>query len=260
MPSSKRKSATVTAKPKRQRSRAKAQTQAAPVPGDYEWLFFYKILANISLETYRQTKDSPETQERLRHFRNRLTSWLVLEAESALTSLRDKGCEEVELLWILAECTTSEGSPFLAGWADKPGVGSLLELFGLDSRQLSGFVSRLEDCALRIESVHKGTIFGQFLAVSADELLKLPRLLRLYANLLRAAREGFSPATHSYRNLAIAHLVSYVTKNTGSPRDRQVSALILAATRNDSYDSAVHAAWRNDPNNKQLISLWASVK
>jgi hypothetical protein len=174
-----------------------------------------------------------------------LGSRITEEATSAFCELVNLGCDPCTLLMCVAYLVEP------ARRADKSE-----KLMGFHPKALKTVVKRMRQSAEDIERILGSQVGRLYLLVHAPGLRSLPSDLRLLASGVGDSARTIKPGTHLNRRVAIGMLVSNVMGTTGSPYDRQVSALISAAEDRDDYDEVGQRVWRGD--NTDLIDALSS--
>ena len=152
----------------------------------------------------------------------------------SLNRLCNSGCEREELVWLLRGC---DGRALA-------GLTSAQELFGRPAELLKTNLNALEEAASILESIN-GQPFGILLRGTVLlDLMQLPDSLRLYVAAVEAAKRDFFHGAEWFLNIAKARLVDHVNYKTASWSDEEVSTLIGAVARKQSYPAYIHRQWR----------------
>lgn len=127
-----------------------------------------------------------------------------------------------------------------------------LAMLGMPKRRIRPILNRLMKCAADIERVNSQrlTYVWRHYGNRPQVFDQLPHLIREYALELEAGLRWGGPKKHPARDIAKYLLVDYVKSTTRKFRDKEVSRLIAAVLKNDSYDSLDHRMWRRKYCNK----------
>ncbi|MFY9585276.1 MAG: hypothetical protein WAR21_12380 [Candidatus Acidiferrales bacterium] len=159
-----------------------------------------------------------------------------------LEKLCSAGCNRQELLWLLATCSEEP----------TPEPDRLVQLLGLDHRQLRATVKGLREWAHRIERINQAPLAAVLQVAGIREVFDVPPLLRKYAALL----EFLADVTwRTYWTVAKKSLIFYVKKRTKHYHDKMVAELLATATTRDNYSENLHRAWRRRNINPALRRL-----
>lgn len=149
---------------------------------------------------------------------------------------------------VTAQCDRDELLAYLsmANFVDE----SWKKLVGAGLKTYRRNIREIEHCANLIERLNRSKLLWLSIShpdpkfVGIHRSPTLPEQLRRYADNLRNLPETFGPKRSLGRHAWKALIVAKVTKVTGKPHDREVSALIAAVLDNRRYGVKAHQAWR----------------
>jgi hypothetical protein len=160
----------------------------------------------------------------------KLDEW---SAKRDLETLVEAGCDRAEILSILQVLDSQ--------FVDE----SWERLTGLKLKQLKGAVKRFRDCADRIDRLNSHRVMWAAIVYGPRgnrDFYNIPRLLRLYADMLEFEIKNSGPKKHPLQNTCKALLVD-VALSCGGPCDKEVAGLIGAILGLD-YQTKSHSEWR----------------
>ena len=179
---------------------------------------------------------------------------LECEADAEFYELVKGNCDPSLLLIFLANLAVD--CPTLDTWTGR---------FGFERRELQRVTKQLVASADDLECLERNGILllaawpsfkSRFDPVQfRDYVRSIPHSLRTFANNLDRAVKNPSakPRSHTLSNTALAQLVAYVLHCTGTPHDKEVSALVDAVRPHDgtshekyhTYTADAHKTWRH---------------
>jgi hypothetical protein len=158
-------------------------------------------------------------------------------ANRDLEALVRAGCEHDRVVALLD----------LVFWTDE----SWQQLVGMGQSRFQREIRQIRNCAAVVDRLNRSELIYhasveikllQFIDVHKSP--SLSEQLRAYAEGLDFLRKMFGPKTKLRQHVWKAQLVAMVVNNTGTPHDREVSALIGAVLDDPKYSEKAHQAWR----------------
>jgi hypothetical protein len=160
----------------------------------------------------------------------RLDEW---NARPHLETLVDAGCDRAEIIAAL--------NVLGARFADD----SWEHLTGLKLKPLKSAVKRFRNCADAIDSLNSRPLMWAAIVYGIKhnpDFYNIPRMLRLYADMLEFEIKNSGPKKHPLLNICKALLVD-MAQRCGGPHDKEVAGLIGAVLGRE-YDTKSHSEWR----------------